>query len=78
MRESEQGTLDQILTPEMIEAIEVYTSHAAAPAQYVSGLCGVILVWTRQGSGAEGAPWQWTKVLAGAGAAVLAIILLAR
>ncbi|HEX2166440.1 MAG TPA: carboxypeptidase regulatory-like domain-containing protein, partial [Longimicrobiales bacterium] len=78
MQESEQSTLDQIFAPDMIEAVEVYSSHATAPAQYVSGTCGVILFWTRQGSGAEGTPWQWKKVLAGAGAAVLVIILLAR
>jgi hypothetical protein len=78
MRETEQSTIDQVLTPALIEAVEVYTSHAAAPTQYVSGLCGVILFWTRQGSRDDGERWQWKKMLAGAGAAVLLIILLAR
>lgn len=78
MGESEQSTLDQTLTLDVIEAVEVYTSYGAAPTQYASAACGVILFWTRQGSGAEGERWQWSKVLAGAGAAVLVIILLVR
>lgn len=40
------------VTPDEIEAIEVYRSPSAVPAQYNvggAGACGVILIWRRQG-----------------------------
>lgn len=76
VRQYAGSTLDDILTPASIEAVEVYTSYASAPTQYISGQCGVILFWTRRGSNLEGSPWQWKKVLAGAGAAILVILLI--
>lgn len=78
VRQLPGSTLDDFLTPGTIEAIEVYPSHAVAPVEYVSGSCGVILIWTRRGSGEDGEPWQWKKMLAGAGAALLVIFLIAR
>ena len=40
--------LDDVLAPDLVEAVEVYTSPAQVPAQYgASGGCGVILIWTR-------------------------------
>lgn len=78
VEQHENSTLDQVLTPSTIEAVEVYTSHAAAPPQYVSGLCGVIVFWTRQG-GEEGASrFDWKKVVGGAAASGLLIFLLLR
>jgi hypothetical protein len=42
--------LDQLIDPEAIEGIEIYNSPTSTPVQYnVSGGCGVIIVWTRQG-----------------------------
>ncbi|HEX6134121.1 MAG TPA: carboxypeptidase regulatory-like domain-containing protein [Longimicrobiales bacterium] len=78
MRQSDHGTIDQILSPGVVEAVEVYTSHAAAPPRYVTTPCGVILFWTRQGGDEGGGRFQWKKVLAGAGAAGLLIFLLVR
>jgi len=72
------STLDDILTPNVIEAVEVYTALGGAPTQYVSGTCGVILFWTRQGSGEDGEPWQWKKFLIGAGATIGLILLIFR
>lgn len=66
--------LDDYLTPERIEGVEIYSSFSTAPVQYVSGTCGVILFWTQRGDRGEGEPWHWKRVLIGVGAA-LALIL---
>jgi protocatechuate 3,4-dioxygenase beta subunit len=39
--------LDALATVSSLEAIEVYTSAAQAPAEYWSGGCGTIVLWTR-------------------------------
>lgn len=48
------GILDRDLpSPSNIAGIEVYTSTATAPVQYLpteNGFCGVVLVWTRAGN----------------------------
>jgi hypothetical protein len=62
--------LDDVLTPDRIESVEVYTSLSEAPAQYISGHCGVILLWTRRGDRDGGEPWRWKRVLLGLGVAV--------
>lgn len=77
-RERPGLTMDELLTPNMIEGIEVYNSSATAPSRYVTGPCGVILFWTRRGTGEEGEPWGWKRVLAGAGAALLVVLFLIR
>jgi hypothetical protein len=66
--------LDDFLTPDKIEGVEVYTSFSAAPAQYLAGSCGVILFWTRRGDRENGEPWHWKRVLIGLGAAVALIL----
>ena len=63
---SEQVTLDDVLTPQVIEGAEIYNSVAAAPTQYRVGSCGVILVWTRRGSRDEARPFRWRQILIGA------------
>lgn len=64
------SSLDDYLTPERIEGIEVYTSFSTVPAQYQSGMCGVILIWTRPGERGEGEPWGWKRMLLGFAAAI--------
>jgi hypothetical protein len=71
-----ESTIDDLLTPGSIEAVEVYTAFSAAPAQFVRGSCGVILFWTRRGSSADGEPWRWKRMLVGVGAAVILILLI--
>jgi hypothetical protein len=68
--------IDDLLMPTVIEAIEVYNSVSSAPIQYRSGSCGVVLFWTRRGSGAEGGRVSWWKVALGVGAAAGFILLL--
>jgi len=43
--------LDQLVSPEQIEGIEIYESIARMPAEYapVGSVCGVVLIWTRLG-----------------------------
>jgi hypothetical protein len=70
-RTSGIGTsLDDYITPERIEGMEVYSSFSTVPVQYHSGMCGVILLWTRRGGREGGEPWSWKRVLLGFGAAV--------
>lgn len=64
------STMDDILTPSSIEGVEVYTAAAAAPVEFSGHAgCGVILFWTRSGSGAEGRRLNWVRGLAVAAAA---------
>ncbi|MGH7502433.1 MAG: TonB-dependent receptor plug domain-containing protein [Longimicrobiales bacterium] len=70
------STPDEFLAPQALEGVEVYTSFANAPAQFISGSCGVVLFWTRRGSSDGGAPWRWKRMLVGAGAAALLILLI--
>jgi outer membrane murein-binding lipoprotein Lpp len=41
--------INSVVTPEMVEAVELYASAAEIPAQYngMESACGVILIWTR-------------------------------
>lgn len=72
--QSPSSTLDDFVLPETIEGVEVYRSSAEAPVQYVGGPCGVVLIWTRRGSGDDGDPWSWQKLLIGAGGALTLIL----
>lgn len=48
-----EPSLDDIVTPEQIQAIEVYRSASQVPAEFggasVFTRCGVVVVWTRRG-----------------------------
>jgi len=75
VRQQIDGTIDEMLTPDMLEGVEVYTSTVGAPSQYVqSGTCGVILFWTRQGD--TGPKFSWKRLLAGVGAIAAVILIL--
>jgi hypothetical protein len=75
--QSEQSTLDDILTPESLEGVEVYASGTSAPPQYAGqAQCGVVLFWTRTTVGGS-KPWGWKQLLLGAGA-VVTLLLFAR
>jgi hypothetical protein len=76
VRQYAESTVDDMLSPDVLEGVEIYTSSAGAPAQYTeSGTCGVILFWTRQGEG--GAKFSWKRLLIGVGT-LGAVILLIR
>lgn len=76
--QTRETTIDDFLNPEMIEAVEVYTSLSGVPAQFASGTCGAIAVWTRKGERGEGKPWQWKRALIGLGSAAAVILFLIR
>lgn len=45
--------IDDVVTPEEVEGIEVYRGLSTVPAQFLSPRadCGVIVIWTRRGPG---------------------------
>ncbi|MCJ7627800.1 MAG: Plug and carboxypeptidase regulatory-like domain-containing protein [Longimicrobiales bacterium] len=68
--QSTESSLDDYLSPERIEGVEVYSSFSTVPTQFLSGMCGVILFWTRPGGREGGEPWGWKRMLLGFGIAV--------
>jgi hypothetical protein len=69
-------SVDQVLTPGVLEAIEVYNSTANAPLQYRTGSCGVVLFWTRHGAPDDREKTRWWKLAAGAAAGLGLVLLL--
>jgi hypothetical protein len=48
--EDDPSFLDDLVGPDEIDGLEIYTSPARIPVQYnIAGACGVIVIWTRQG-----------------------------
>lgn len=70
MAGSAAGSLNDFLTPDRIEGVEVYSSLSTVPAQFRVENCGAILFWTRRGDRGEGKPWSWWRLLVGVGSAV--------
>jgi hypothetical protein len=79
VRQSAESTLDDILTPQDIEGVEVYSMGGTAPVQFADpGACGVILFWTRAG-GSDGERFAWRRIGLGLAAlAVLGVVLFGR
>jgi len=46
-----QISIDDVVTPEMVEGIEVYRGLSTVPAEFMTpeARCGVVAVWTRRG-----------------------------
>jgi len=75
VRQGVDATIDDMLAPDMLEGVEVYTSSAGAPAQYSDpASCGVVLFWTREGE--PGGRFSWKRLLIAVGAVAALIILL--
>lgn len=65
--------VDDFLTAEMLEGVEVYTGGATAPSPIHSmNSCGVVAFWTRSPAGGK---WSWRKLAAGLGGFVLLVLL---
>lgn len=63
--------IDDFLSPELLEGVEVYRGSAGVPAELASwDSCGVVAFWTRPGSGT---PLTWKRLLAAA--SILALML---
>jgi hypothetical protein len=71
-------SVDDLLSPGVLEGVEVYNSVAAAPTQYRTGQCGVVLFWTRRGAPEPEGTMSWRKIAVGAVAAALFIVLVIR
>lgn len=69
-------TVDQLVVPTMLEAVEVYNSTSTAPIQYRTGNCGVVLFWTKRGGGDDRAKTKWWKLALGATVGVGLVLLI--
>jgi hypothetical protein len=69
-------TIDDMISPHVLEGVEVYNSVAAAPTQYRTGTCGVVLFWTRRSAGEAGKPFRWREIAVGAIAAIGIMLLI--
>ena len=69
-------SLDQVLAPSVLEAIEVYNSTSNAPIQYRTGNCGVVLFWTKRGPDENREKTKWWKLALGATAGIGIVLLL--
>jgi hypothetical protein len=80
VRQSAESTLDDVLSPQDIEGVEVYSTGSTAPVQfYDPSACGVILFWTRPGGSTDGERFSWRRLAVGLGAlAVLGAVLFAQ
>jgi Carboxypeptidase regulatory-like domain/TonB-dependent Receptor Plug Domain len=76
IEQSADFPIDDLLAPDFLEGVEVYTSTAGAPVGYQDANCGVILFWSRSFQGG-GRPFSWKRLVAGIATAGL-IILIAR
>lgn len=68
--------LDDLISVQDLEGVEVYTWTSAPPALRPRGQCGVIAFWTRSSEGGEGG-FSWLKLFGGI-ATLAAITLLLR
>jgi hypothetical protein len=76
VRQAAEAGVDDMLAPDVLEGVEVYTSTAGAPAQFMDpSACGVLLFWTREGE--PGAKFSWKRLLVAAGG-VAALIFFIR
>lgn len=64
------GSMEGAISPDWIEAMEVYTSVGQVPVQYRRGPCGAVLIWLREGGRSEtgmerrsGTLWKGVLVL---------------
>jgi hypothetical protein len=69
------GQLDQVVQPEYLEGLEVY-SGAQTPGQFQTGRCGTVVAWTHTPSDRVGHVFDWRRAAAAA-ALVLATFTLA-
>ncbi|HEV2131332.1 MAG TPA: Plug domain-containing protein, partial [Longimicrobiaceae bacterium] len=68
-----ESGVDDFLSADMLEGVEVYTSFASAPSPIHSrDGCGVVAFWTRRDFGGK---WSWRKMAAGVGGFLLLIFL---
>ncbi len=57
--------IDLIVSPQEVEAIEVYRSAGAVPPQFGPEPCGAVVIWTRQREAVGGNSWKQVIFAAG-------------
>jgi hypothetical protein len=73
MEQYRESGVDDLLTPSMLEGVEVYPSTAGVPgAIHARGSCGVVGFWTKRDVGGG---WSWKKIFAGLGLGALMLLL---
>lgn len=78
MNRDNTASLDDYITGDSVEGIEIYRGFAETPAEYFDPTgCGVILVWSRRAYG-EGRPLTWQRVLIGASIVGIVLFLVNR
>ena len=70
------SSIDQLLNPSVLEAVEVYNSTSNAPIQYRTGTCGVVLFWTKRGPDENRVKTRWWKLALGATAGIGLVVLM--
>lgn len=75
-RVSRSMSVDELLNPDDVEAVEIYRGPAEMPPEFSSGGCGALVVWTRRGE-RGGQPFTWRRALVVLGL-VGAVFLLTR
>jgi hypothetical protein len=69
----EGSSIDEVLRPDALEALEVYHS-SQTPPRFRGSLCGAVVAWTRVPDPSEtGRPMTWRRLLIGLGFVALAV-----
>jgi hypothetical protein len=75
MRQIGDSGVDDFLTPNSLEAIEVYRGAGGTPGEFQQpGTCGAVVFWTRTGAGEDAEKFSWKRI-AFAGGVVALIVL---
>ena len=78
VEQSSSASIDDLLSPELIAAVEMYPRGFQAPPQYTDALdprCGVVLFWTKEPRQGESSGWSVTKITVGLGVLVGILML---
>lgn len=69
-----ENTIDQMIQPDMLDGIEIYTSSAATPPEFSQSRgCGVIAFWMRRAEGTR--PFSFRRILVATGLVGLILLL---
>ncbi len=66
--------IDQVLSPDDVEAVEVYQG-SEVPARFASSGCGVVVIWTREPKAEGGKPFSWRRMAVALGFLLSAFFL---